>query len=188
MPDEWQLPVTRQLGALDQLVQQCLREAVVLVREVAPVEQHRHAGDFPVARRRVFTGRELAGVSVSADDVGVAVQPLRKLPVDSSAALPRPRRLRLGSVSGPRRPTLASPRAQTSAMWPGCRNPVAKTFGVFAGADAEGVQYHNKCAFHLCSPACSHAIATAKLQSPLFSKFIPNGFQVVARRLARVSP
>ena len=101
MPDEWQLPVTRQLGALDQLVQQCLREAVVLVREVAPVEQHRHAGDFPVARRRVFTGRELAGVSVSADDVGVAVQPLRKLPVDSSAALPRPRRLRLGSVSGP---------------------------------------------------------------------------------------
>ena len=79
MPDEWQLPVTRQLGALDQLVQQCLREAVVLVREVAPVEQHRHAGDFPVARRRVFTGRELAGVSVSADDVGVAVQPLREV-------------------------------------------------------------------------------------------------------------
>ncbi|MNZ93239.1 hypothetical protein D3C78_1122980 [compost metagenome] len=41
--------VTRQIGALDQLVQQLLRETVVLIAEIAPVEQYRHAGNFPVA-------------------------------------------------------------------------------------------------------------------------------------------
>ena len=41
--------VARQVGALNQLIQKLLREAVFMLGEVAPVKENRHAGDFPVA-------------------------------------------------------------------------------------------------------------------------------------------
>ncbi|MNR53912.1 hypothetical protein D3C85_1740030 [compost metagenome] len=41
--------VTRQVGAFYQLIQQFLWETVMFVAEVPPVEQNRHARDFPVA-------------------------------------------------------------------------------------------------------------------------------------------
>ena len=41
--------VARQICALNQFIKQLLREAVFMLREVAPVKQNRHAGDFPVA-------------------------------------------------------------------------------------------------------------------------------------------
>ncbi|MNC34328.1 hypothetical protein D3C75_827560 [compost metagenome] len=65
--------VTRQIAALNQLIQQFLREAVVVIREIAPVEQNRYTGDFPVTRRSVFPGRELVRPGVCADDFRVSV-------------------------------------------------------------------------------------------------------------------
>ncbi|MNP40015.1 hypothetical protein D3C76_1336210 [compost metagenome] len=44
-----------------------------MIGEVAPVEQNRHTGDFPVTRRGVFTGRELVRPGVCADHFCVAV-------------------------------------------------------------------------------------------------------------------
>ena len=65
--------VTRQVGALHQLIEQLLREAVLVIGEITPVEQHRHTGDFPVARRGVFTGGEFVSPAVGAHDFRVAV-------------------------------------------------------------------------------------------------------------------
>ena len=41
--------VARQICALNQFIKQLLREAVFMLRKVAPVKQNRHASDFPVA-------------------------------------------------------------------------------------------------------------------------------------------
>ena len=65
--------VARQVRALNQFIQQFLREAVLVVAEVAPVKQHRHAGDFPVARRRIFTRREFMRPGIGANDFGITV-------------------------------------------------------------------------------------------------------------------
>ncbi|CZZ30491.1 Uncharacterised protein [Enterobacter hormaechei] len=65
--------VARQVGALHQLIKQLLREAVLVIGEVTPVEQHRHAGDFPVAGRSIFTGRELVRPRVGAHHFRVTV-------------------------------------------------------------------------------------------------------------------
>ena len=46
-----------------------------MVTEVAPFEQNRYTGDFPVAGRRIFTGRELMRPGVCANDVRTGVHP-----------------------------------------------------------------------------------------------------------------
>ena len=65
--------VTRQVSAFYQLIQQFLREAVFVVAEVAPVKQNRNTRDFPVARRGIFTGRELVRPRVRANHFRIAV-------------------------------------------------------------------------------------------------------------------
>ena len=65
--------IARQVGAFHQLIQQLLREAVFLVAEVAPVKQHRHAGDFPVAGRGIFTGRKFMRPGIGANHFGIAI-------------------------------------------------------------------------------------------------------------------
>ena len=65
--------VARQVGTLNQFIQQFLREAVFVVAEVAPVEQNWHTSDFPVTRRRIFTGRELMRPGVCTHYFRVAV-------------------------------------------------------------------------------------------------------------------
>ena len=65
--------VARKVCALNQFIQKFLREAVFMLGEVAPVKQHRHAGDFPVAGRRIFTGRKFMRPCVSADNFRAAV-------------------------------------------------------------------------------------------------------------------
>ena len=65
--------VARQVGAFHQLIQQLLRETVFMVAEVAPVKQHRHASDFPVAGRRIFTRREFMRPGIGANHFGIAI-------------------------------------------------------------------------------------------------------------------
>ena len=122
-----------QVGPLDEFVEQFLRESLLFVSEVAPVEQHRHAGNLPVTARRVLAARQFLGVTVGADDVGGGGDTGRVL----AAALARrvvkaqAREIRQLERTLVGRGAFAGDAAQRVGAL------VAEAFGVGGGADAE---------------------------------------------------
>ena len=127
VPEAWQLP--RMPGslalAIDRL-RQLGGKGRHGLREIAPVEGHRHAGDLPVAGRRVLAAGDLLCRAVEGAGKSVPAAEIWK-PVAVSAALPRPSDSICGSAIGPlRRPSRsARPAAQASTMCPSVSAPAS---------------------------------------------------------------
>jgi hypothetical protein len=69
-----------ELPAVYQRFQQRRRKAVLVLGKIAPVEQHRHAGDLPMPGRGVLAAGQLAGVAIGPGHFDGSAQPRRKFP------------------------------------------------------------------------------------------------------------
>ncbi len=71
--------IAGQIGPLHELFEQFLRKSILTLREVAPVEQDRHAGYFPVAAGRVLAARQLLGEAIRSYYFSVDYRAWRKI-------------------------------------------------------------------------------------------------------------
>ena len=62
-----------QVSFADKFVKQVLREGIGGFVEIAPIEQHRHAGDFPMTAGRVLATRKLLRITVRPNDIDIGV-------------------------------------------------------------------------------------------------------------------
>ena len=122
------------------------------VREIAPVERHRHGGDLPVAGRRVLAARHfLRGAVEGGRTAALAVRAEPESGSPSSAPCASPSESMFGNVSGPWRSPSRSPApaAQASAIWANVFDPASpKRRCIGRSADAEGIQNEQECAGH----------------------------------------
>ena len=63
--------IAGQACAFDQFAEQFLRERILTLGEITPIEKDRDTGDFPVAARRILATRQFLGESVCANNIGV---------------------------------------------------------------------------------------------------------------------
>ena len=133
----------RELRLADQRVGQLLREGRDRLREVAPVEADRDAGDLPVAGRRVLALGDLDAV---------APKPFRRAGMRRGrgaarrARPPPPRRSRAGrgwerrAVRREGRRGRRRPRCMLRRCGRRCRRRRRRTRGVFGAADADRIE------------------------------------------------
>ncbi|MNI62432.1 hypothetical protein D3C73_1177550 [compost metagenome] len=121
-----------------------------MIGEVTPVKQHRHTGDFPVTRRRVFAGREFMRPCVGTDHFRITVHSGGNFTCRTFVSF---HQAQTGQVRQIQRTfaTIVSFAFRTGF----CNMPhsiganVAKAVSVFSRTYTKGVQHHNKCTFHI---------------------------------------
>ena len=116
------------------------------VGEIAPVERHRHAGDFPVAGRRILAVGNFVGIAPLAFERSGGERILSRATL--LAARPRPREARFGrwAVSA-----LGNVHKGIGAF-------VAIFFGVRRAANAEAVEDEKENAAHLAMRSMSKGV------------------------------
>ncbi len=148
--------VARQAGLLDDGVQQLLREAVVVIVEIAPLEQHGHAGNLPVAGRGVLAGGELLGEAVGADHLDIFLQAGREDAAGELARVTQTQLVEVRQVESATALDLAG-GAGLGDMAKGIGAHISELVGVGGSADTERVHHQNKGTFHGTSPCYKSA-------------------------------
>jgi hypothetical protein len=105
------------------LCQQVGRKGGDRIGEIGPVPGHRHARQFPMARRRVLAARHFRRRTPAA--LRAAPSPGAASPEARPTAAPSPSASSTGIRSGPLRPSSARPAAQACAIWPSVLAPVS---------------------------------------------------------------
>ncbi|MNJ19648.1 hypothetical protein D3C77_139710 [compost metagenome] len=148
--------VARQTRLLDDGVQQLLGEAVVVIVEVAPLEQHRHAGDLPVTGRGVLAGGELLGEAVGTDYLNIFLQACREVAGSLLPCMAQAQLVEVGQVEGTTAFNLTG-GAGLGDMAKGVGAHISELLGIGGSANTEGVHHQNKGTFHGSSPCYKSA-------------------------------
>ena len=133
----------RQLGDRLQLLGQLKRHRRRCARKIAPVEQHRHAGDFPVAALGVLAGRALVGGAVGS---GKTVAPRKARRPFATGAVGSRCEAEALEVRQNQRPAIVGCPAGDVAERVGAG--VAEFVGVGRRAQAKGIKQEDECAGH----------------------------------------
>ena len=130
----------RQAAPLDQRIRQALRKGRDRVREIAPFEGDRRAGDLPMARLGILAFRPLDAV---------APLPRCLLDIKRLCAGRRLRRLSQSQSGHMGDVERASELADDMAERIGAR--IAEAVGVRRSTDAEGIEDEEECPAHIVS-------------------------------------
>ena len=145
-----------QTGLLDDGVQQLLREAVVVVMEVTPLEQDGHAGNLPVTGRGVLAGGELLGKAVGTDHLDILVQSGREGAAGEFARVAQTQLAEVWQVESATALDLTG-GARLGDMAKGIGTHVAELVGIGGSTNTERVHHQNKGTFHGTSPCYKSA-------------------------------
>ncbi|MNH14534.1 hypothetical protein D3C79_741280 [compost metagenome] len=148
--------VAGQACLLDDGVQQLLREAVVVILEVSPLEQHGHAGDLPVAGRGVLAGGELLSETVGTDHLDVLLQASREVAGGLLTGMTQTQFVQVRQIEGT---TALEFTGGTGLgdMAKGVGAHISELLGIGGGANTERVHHQNKGTFHGTSPCYKSA-------------------------------
>ena len=145
-----------QTGLLDNGVQQLLREAVLVILEVAPLEQHGHTGDLPVTGRGVLAGGELLGETVGTDHLDVLVQTRREGAGSEFTCVAQTQLVEVRQVERATALDLAGGTG-FGDMAKGVGAHISELVGIGGSANTERVHHQNKGTFHGTSPCYKSA-------------------------------
>ncbi len=143
-------------------------EAGAGAREIAPVAQHRHAGDLPMAGRSVLSLRNFCGAAIGCLGRAVQFQARRAAPGRQPRRLAqaKPDQIGHGQRTGARAVDVRSaPGACLSDVAEGVSAFIAIS-GRIGGAPTDGIQNQQECARHLDLPKARAENETGRVPQP----------------------
>ncbi len=153
-----------QVPFLNQTLDDVLRETVGLVREIAPVEHHRHSRKLPLAAQGILAAAHFPGVAVGTFQ-GARGPDGRRQHVAGThpGGQPQPQFGQIGQMQQmPGRVFCLFPGKPAGDMAQGIRSLVAKTGGILRPADTKRIHHQDDCAFH-----DSHSLAKSSFKARL---------------------